>query len=193
MSSFELLLERYEQILEYYNLSNYDKLYSPLSESEVTNYLKKLNVEDESFKSVYLWKNGFDPDEDINIHCQLNIFGAFQSLKSVWETGLFRVAESIWKETFIPIITEGLGEYLLFNNEQGNDYGKLYLYSASLSFTEPISYYDSLTAMIETDIAGYENGIFSYDQKNNWLDIDVKKYGRIAKSINKSSNYWNLV
>lgn len=50
------------------------------------------------------------------------------------------------------------------------------MYLASLLITVPASYYDSLSAMLETDISAYENGVFNYDPQDGWLEVNVKRY-----------------
>ena len=93
----------------------------------------------------------------------------------------------------IPLITDSTGEYILFNNEQGNDYGKLYFYSASILVAiETISCYDSIKSMIETTIEAYEQEKLKYDNGEDWLDIDVKGYWKIAAKYNHHSKFWIL-
>ena len=186
------LIDKYDSVLRQFNMPNYKLLYPPLSEIEIINILNKLKITETGFLDLYSWKNGFDIDNDVHIRCQINLCGAFQALESVFETWKVSVEDSIWNESFIPILTEGDGEYILFNNEPGNNNGKFYFYSASLLFIEPISYYDSITTLFETEIEAYQSGAIQYDPNDNWLNIDLKKYKAIGAKHNPGSNYWTF-
>ena len=80
---------------------------------------------------------------------------------------------------------------LLFNTKLGKHYGKLYFYSVPYLYIDyPISYYDSLAAMIQTTIDAYKLKIYSYDDKEIWLYVDNQKFNELAKKNNGNSTYW---
>jgi len=83
MSSFKLLIEKFDAILKQYNLPNYKKLYPSLDESEINGKLKKLNVMDEDFKTLYLWKNGYDAFLNFGELCQIFDRDTFLPLDTV--------------------------------------------------------------------------------------------------------------
>jgi len=193
MDSFNLLLQKFDSILKEYNINNYRKLKNPLDDKEIDSYLKELKVTDLNFKLFYSWKNGNEIDDLWNIRCQVFDFGSMITLNSIIK--LRNKPDLYWNNFFIPIIATGDGDYLLYNNnDEANDYGKLHLFSPSLLFIEePVSYYDSIFSLLETTMEAYKRSILKYDTKENWLDIDIKKYHEVAKRINVKSKYWTLL
>jgi hypothetical protein len=193
MKTIETLLEEFDAVLRKYNLPNYSKLYPPLPEDEIIDCLNQLKLKDNDFRSLYRWKNGFDPDGKVIGACQIFIYHAPLSLDSIIRKVNSAKKTSIWKDAFIPLIADTTGDYLLFNNQEGNDYGKIHLYSVSLFFIdEPISYYDSLGAMIETTIQSYINSAFKYNAAKQRLEVDAHKHHEIAKEINVNSKIWTF-
>jgi len=194
MRKMNRLISNLDSVLKEKNLSNYEKLSPPLQESEINDLLNRLNVNSNDFKMLYEWKNGFDPDEKVIGACQ--IFNLDTMLPLNWILKKVRINETnpIWDDSFIPLITDSTGQFLLFNNRVGNNYGKIHLYSVSLFFIEePISYYDSIASMIETTIEAYNAGALKYDSDEEWLDEDTMKFNQIARKINDNSNYWSQI
>jgi hypothetical protein len=193
MSTFENLLQKWDKTLRKYNPRCYEMLYSPLSPDQIGLKLIDNGCTDENMKAWFGWKNGIDPDKDPDIDCMIFYFGVMpMSLDALTDTSRAYLDDQIWDASFIPLATDRTGLYLLFNNKPGEDYGKIYLYSVSLLFTEPVSYYDSLSAMLETAILDYEQQALVYDPKKNWLNEDHKKHREIAKRVNIHSDYWKL-
>src|SRR6266498_4574581 len=192
MKSFNLLLKEFDLILTKYNTINYRKLKDSLPNDEVLSYLNKLKVIDSNFKSLYNWKNGNDVNDIAVMRCQIFNFGSMISLNSI--SFFMNTSELYWGPFFIPLVANGDGDYLLYNNENESDHGKLHLFSPSLLFIEePITYYDSISSLLETTIEAYKQSALIYDSKEDWLDIDIDKYYEIAKQINIKSKYWALI
>jgi hypothetical protein len=192
MTSFELLLNEFDLALRKYNPVNYARLYPPLAELELEASLKNLKINNEDFGTLYKWKNGFDFNLNIFISCQIFDRGTLLSMSLVRQEVLLNQEEDTWKKTFIPFIANATGEYLLFNNEMGKDYEKIFFYSPSISSAalKPVSCYDSLALLIETTINAYKNNIFEYEEKRDRLKRDVYKYFELAKAKNSKSDFW---
>jgi hypothetical protein len=194
MHSIKILLEELDQILQEHNQDNYKKLKVSLPDTEINYYLKKLGINDQNFELFFEWRNGNDINEISNQHCQIFDFGSIISLESIVKLTITNTKKELnsWKSSFTPVIANGEGDFLLYNNdEKQDDYGKLHLFSASLLFIEePISYYDSLETLIKTTIEAYKQSIFRYDPKRKWLNMDLDRYFEIAKVINNKSKYW---
>ena len=191
MKDIESLLQRLDKTLREYNPTFYGLLYPPLSGDEVVSKLAELGCDDGDLKAWFGWRNGIDPDADPDVECMIFYFGAMpMSLDAVIGTVRARERTRVWEEHFIPLATDGTGLYLLFNNKAGANYGKIYLYSVSLLFIEPVSYYDSLAAFIETTILDYEQEALVYDAHENWLDEDSRKHEEIAAGVNVGSDHW---
>jgi hypothetical protein len=188
------LISSLDNILKEKNLRNYEKLLPPLQDREVNELLTELNVKDDDFRTLYQWKNGFDPDGKVIGACQIFKLDIMLPLNWVLKKVLINKTDPIWDDSFIPFITDSTGQFFLFNNSPGNNYGKIHLYSVSLFFIEePISYYDSIGSMIETTIEAYSTGALKYDPDEDWLDEDIEKFYKIAKTINKNSDRWTKV
>ena len=193
MDSINSLFAEFDDILKKYNTDNYRKLNSPLPGQKIDPYLKEFKISDSNFKLFYSWKNGNDLDDISRESCQIFNFGSLVSLDSV--SKFIKRSDLYWDHFFIPIIATGDGDYLLYNNnEKEDDYGRLHLFSPSLLFIEePISYYDSIFAMLKTTTEAYKQSALSYNSMENWLDINIDKYYEIAKRINIDSKYWTLL
>jgi hypothetical protein len=191
MDRFKLLLAQFDNTLKQFNLSNYEKLYSPLSNKEVVYQLQQLGVNNENLTSLFNWKNGYDPAKDAENLCQIFDIGTLLSIEFIIEIQKMW-AGIYWTNYFIPLITDSTGQYILYNNKRGLNYGKLYLYSTSMFGDELVGYYDSIYAMINTTVEAYEQNIFTYDPVRDWLDIDYNKYHSVAKKINNNSKFWKL-
>ena len=190
MQNITGLLILFDNTLRESNLKNYQLLYSPLNEEQIDFYFNKLGIEDNDLKALYMWKNGFNPDDNIGVFCQIFEYYSFLSLESALEFMYASRKQKIWADNFIPLVTDTTGQYLLFNNEKNDNYGKLYLYSVSSLIIEPISYYDSIHTMLETTIEAYLQGAMIYDVNEDWLEIDFKKLRKIAEKLNIDSEYW---
>jgi hypothetical protein len=193
MNPFQSLLQRWDNTLRKYNPKFYEELYPPLPAEEISSKLNALGCNDEDLKAWFGWKNGIDPDKDPDIECMIFYFGAMPlSLDAVSGIAGAYHEDKMWSDSFIPLATEAGSLYLLFNTEAGDDYGKIYLYSVSLLVIDPVSYYDSIAAMIETTILEYEQGVLVYDPEEDWLNEDNAAHHDIARSINTHSDYWIL-
>ena len=194
-TDFIVILNEFDEVLRTFNESNYQRLLPPLIPKEIESFLDLLGVSDKDFNSLYLWKNGIDITEDDSMLNKATFleFGKIISLKDVVDFVNINKNEISWPNTFVPIVTNSDGEFILFNNEKGQKYGKLYLYSAALLFVdEPVEYYDSLSSMLITTCEAYKSGALKYDKNENWLNVDSKEYRKIASRINIASEYWRL-
>lgn len=67
------------------------------------------------------------------------------------------------------------------------------LYSVSLLFIEdPITYYDSIYSLVAITIKAYETEALKFNQRDNWLDVNINKFHAIACKLNTESAYWKL-
>lgn len=192
MPSMTKIFTLFDHTLKKYNRTNYARLSDPLSNEEMISYIEKIQVTNDDFKSFYTWKNGFDYMKNPSVDCQIFDFGAPLPLQEMVATIIADKAENHqWNDQFIPLITETTGQYLMFNNCPGDDYGKIHLYSPSLLYVDdPISYYDSIQTMIQTMIVCYENGIVFYNKAEDWLEINFEGYWNLGTQYNPRSDYW---
>lgn len=189
---FSLLLDEFDNILQVYNPLNYARLYNPIADTHIEDSLITLKISDMDFRQFFKWKNGFDFKSEAGTNCQIFESGGMMSLESIIrKVKIHNTTQHIWDSKFIPIITDSKGQYILFNNKMGNNFGKLYFYSASiLSAITPITCYDSLSTLIKTTIMAYQKGILKYDIDDDWLDIDRYSYNNLAQSMNPKSEFW---
>jgi hypothetical protein len=194
MSSFHKVLEKFDLTLKKYNRTGYDNLSDPPSEGEVMEGLSRLECADEDLKAWFAWKRGTDMGAVSGEERQkrkIFMFGAYPiSLDAISSLLEMHSDDPIWDYWYIPIATDEAGLFLLFNNQEGEDYGKIYLYSASLLVTDPEICYDSLSAMLQTTISAYEKGIL-YRTDENLLKYDGRKYSQLVRKFNDSPGYWD--
>jgi len=199
MNDFEAVLRQFDTTLMKYNQHAYRQLGAPLPEADIEQKMAQLGLKDEQLKAWFEWKTGdvlaaIDEDEDEDeapSSKELLAQGCYPiSLDGILALREAREEDPSWPEQFVPIATDGTGLFLLFNSAPGEDYGMIYLYSASLLKTDPESCYDSLQAMMETTIRAYEEGILSYNEDDDWLEEDFDRYYPLAKEINVRSAYW---
>jgi hypothetical protein len=194
MTNISDAIKKFEETLIKYNLPNLERLNPPLPEEVSQEILQQLEIYDEDFKSIYLWRDGYNFYEKSSNLCQIFTFGTFIPLRDIVEEVSSNRVNSRWDdEHLIPVITDSTGQYLLFNNRVGSDFGKVFLYSASiLQAIDPISYFDSILSLLKTSITAYEQGVFKYDASEDWLEIDFMKFRMLAKNLNPNSDYWTL-
>ncbi len=191
MRELNKLIKEFEATLKKYNLLNYEKLYNPLPEENLNNYLNQLGINDTRFKELFQWRNGFDIDINPNNICQIFEMDTFLSLETIARKMAVNENYKLWAAFFIPLMANSTGEYILFNsNFNSSSYGQLYLYSESLLIFEPVSCYDSISSLINITIVAYKEGIFKYDPIDDWLDINILKYNELARRLNKDAKYW---
>lgn len=184
MTETKLLLAELDTVLRKYNMVEYLKLQPPLPDEEIDKYFEELGINDEELKALYQWKNG----EQADSYCELMIKGGLQSLQEIKNYLSF---DNLYDTDLLEIISDNGEEALLFNKRQGPHYGKLYFYSISSLYIEhPISYFDSINAMLRTTIEAYKEEAYQYDDKARWLNIDRSKFATIAKKFNTNSRYW---
>ena len=186
------IIEKFDFILQKNNMPNYKKLNPPLIKNQVSQILENLKITDNNFIALYLWKNGSDLNKSLGNLCWIVKFGTIMPLEEVYETYVSNnTIDGRWDSPWlIPFITDTTGQYLLFNNEKGPNFGKIYLYSASLlDAIDTIIYYDSLKNLFQTTIEAYIMGSISYEPNGN-LQINSTEYKKIATSLNPLSDYW---
>lgn len=136
METFNQLLQEFNSVLQKYNLPNYERLYPSLPDVEVDARLAELGIYNAEIKIFYKWENGYDIYQNIETLCQVTNFGTFLSLDNIKYNNTEARKNRVWKDWFVPLVADSTGQYLLFNNKPGSDYGKIHLFSASLMFIE---------------------------------------------------------
>jgi hypothetical protein len=184
------LIAQLDATLRKHNLNNYAKLQAPLPEDEIAAYFERLGIDDADLRALYGWKNGFDFSHGIATTDKVFKFGMLRSLEQVEASLSYQMPE---EAGFIAIVSDDWGDSLSYNNHTGPDHGKIHLFSVSLlSIDPPYSLYDSVAAMLQTTIEAYSKGALKYDEKEDWLNEDIDLYHKIAKKLNKKSEYWKL-
>lgn len=192
MKSLDILLEEFDHTLKKFNEVNYNKLQEPLADSIIAKHLINLEMVDENFRFLYKWKNGIRAKYGAALNDDIFKFGALLSLEHVEDHYSHAMESEIWSKKFIPIVNDGDSAHLLFNNERGSDYGKIYLYCVPMLYIDdPISYYDSIYSMIETTSLAYKERAMVYNASLDCLDIDSEKFHSIGENLNPNSAFWN--
>jgi len=194
MNTFRSVLQKFDETLRKYNKPNYDLLRPPLPPEEVAHKMAQLGLADEQLKAWFGWKTGAMPsDYDPGAEEVRTVFyrsAGPLSLDSILLHQKTSQAGSWWESHFVPIAADGGGLYLLFNSMPGENYGRIYLFCPSLLVIDPEICYDSLQTLLETTIAACEQGIAYYDEEQEDLDFDSKKYRKLAAKMNSHTEYF---
>lgn len=184
MATIKSLLQEFGDTLRRYNPFEYEKLQPPLTDKEIDKSLIEIGISDENIKALFQWKNGEKEDS----YCQMLSFGGLQSLEAIKQV---RSTDRPYDSRLVEIISDNGEESLLFNTNPGPHYGKFYMYSVHRLYIDyPISYFDSLEAMLKTVIESYKKKAYLYDTQKNRLKILNDKFVSIAKKNNKNSAFW---
>jgi hypothetical protein len=195
MNPLNVLLERFDATLIFFNPVNYNRLYDPLPSDRIKFLLNQFNCENEDIRTLFSWSGGFDPELNPNTRCMIFDFRSFLcSLDSMVYLLEDNKTDPRWEGPYLPLLRDDTGQFLIFNNGSGKNHGKIHLYSSSLGFIDdPISYFDSIPAMIETTLLSYEQEAFVCGDTEDQLKIHRHKYAKIAKAINRKSAYWDRI
>lgn len=189
MNRFEILLEEFDETLKKYNNTNYERLQPPLPNKKIESLLKQIGIVDKDVYTLYNWKNGVASE-----HLFANIFCFGCSLLSLENVLKYKTNNYLKNSNMdgLVILFDNQEECFLFNQNRGEDYGKLHLYSVPLlSIETPYSYFDSLASMLETTIDQYKNGGLVYDQGRGSLDENIEVNIEIYKKLNPLSAFYN--
>lgn len=180
-------LVEFEEQLRKFNPIEYNKLQDPISDVDIEKYLQEIIFDHPEILALYHWKNGAKPNDD----CRIMIFGAFLPLENLVQKHKLDRDNSPYDKDLI-VIVDDIEEKLLINSKNSSShFGKIYLYSVpSLYIDFPISIYDSLDTMIETNIVAYKKKIFIYNYQNATFNYDFSQYSKIAKELNRESMFW---
>jgi hypothetical protein len=189
MSNIIFELERLSKNLKSRNPKNYDLLNNPLSENLIQEYLFKLGLNGSPVEALYKWKNG------VNIDLNRSMIFDFQmtmlSLEDAYEYNKVLVVSPLCKEGFVFLFTNGEDSFL-FNNNIGDNYGKIHLdMNVSITLENNLPYYDSLEIMIKTTNTLYERNAFSFDEKANFLDSDTQLTVEIYTKLNPVCDFYS--
>jgi hypothetical protein len=191
MKSFSELLNEFNITLQKFNTLNYNKLRIALPSDKIDTLLKKIPILDEAVYDLYKWKNGVE-----KVYSLPMIFDFQSAMLSIQEMMELYEAKTFerWTEMngLIPLFRSSEGECFLYNNNEGENYKKIHLYSVPLlSITEPAPYYDSLYTMFQTHIAYYEKRGFFFNPATNCIDEDIDLMVKIYEEFNPICDFYN--
>ncbi|KAA2242532.1 SMI1/KNR4 family protein [Chitinophaga agrisoli] len=122
----------------------------------------------EEVKNLYRWKDGINIGQEIPFKAHfMSSFGYFASLAEAAETYQYSVKENKeLREKMFQLFSDGQGNLVLIDcDEPSKDYGKILLFdpfAVDEKHTGLTVLYDSLPAFLETMIACYREGIYSF-------------------------------
>jgi hypothetical protein len=166
-----------------------EALEAPLPKSTRDSLFTELGFYDQDLYDLYSWKNGCD-------------FGNLTNTIFTFSTTLLKLETVVeYKNRFpgnylnfetLSVIFANEEDGFLFNSEEGEDYGKIHLYSVPmLSIDEPSPYFDSLESMLQTTIVMYKEKALYYDSKSIFLEENVKLEIEIYKRYNPKCRYYD--
>ena len=181
-------IEKYLKKLDHHCLRYLDE---GLSSQEIQENMLTISLQpNEALISLYSWKNGIKPTENINLGC-LTFFPGFY-LMSLQEgiSSYIEFKNSLdWKKTWFPIFANGGGDFYVIDlNEKTN--GKIigcFMYE-----DEHTVEYNSLELMLRTFEECYEKGIVFKDDQG-YLDMDYYEHAAIAHRLNPDLYIWKNI
>lgn len=143
----------------------------------------------ESLKDLYKWNNGITITSETPLgkyeFCSWGYFLPYSQAKSFQdinnESGYYE------NKSYLPFISSLAGEELLVDISIENS--AVLIYSKALLINDPIEIFTSIDHFIETVYYCFKLGAYKYD-KSYYLKVDDNLETRIAKRINKNSEYW---
>ena len=94
-----------------------------------------------------------------------------------------------WSDKFFPIFASGAGDYYGINCNQGSSQdGEVVCYTFAIGTQVEFA---SLEAMLLTLLKSYESGVYFVNAQNQ-LDVNEKKFRKIAKKINPNLDRWKI-
>ena len=193
-NKFVDLLHELESFLRKSHYSIINKFDDGKQDVEIYEFLKKLNFQArKDFVELYSWRNGIKGLFQGAAINQLELFANGIMLPLEYAISLYLLEVKVqnkFKKYFLPIFTNGGGDYILMNfDSKSKSYGQLFLYSPSLLMTEdPMSIYDSLETLFETILFIYkENG---YVFKSEVLEVNYEIENKISRQLNIRSEFW---
>lgn len=142
------------------------------------------------FAELYHWRNGV-PFPLNTPAGDMSFFEYHRFLPLEEALGNFQISYPIMKEFYE--ITDWV---LTFQDPAGDGYG--ILGSAGSTQAAPVTFlfegegvqivFDTLTQMMKTVVAGFDEGVFSWRQ--NALHTDFEQWGQVAHRLNPNSRYW---
>lgn len=152
-----------------------------------------LPIRNTKLQALYSWKNGVKEDGEL-------IIGKFDFFSFGYLRPLHVVIQSISdliKHTSIdnllllPIITNGSGDYILYDSDMSsNTFDRLLIYAPSLTLSPtPVPIYESLENCFTSIIECYSKEIYKYNSKG-FLEIDYELEQIISAKHNPSIDYW---
>ncbi len=164
------------------------KLMEGLSEDEISRQLQRIRLDlPRDLIQLYKWKNGTDVSNYL-CGCADNIFshGYLMSLEDSISNYLFMTDSDLLSRTFFPIVTNGGGDFLLYDFLDG----QIYYYGPPVLVSPlPDSIYDSLFLMFKTIETGYTKHVYSVKDGNR-LEINSTLEVDIAASLNPNSQFY---
>ncbi|SFM74493.1 hypothetical protein SAMN05428949_0642 [Chitinophaga sp. YR627] len=191
MNDFWFLANKLEKILCENAEFLYQKLQVPLEPSMIQSFLSTCNAFDPQLEEFFAWKNGIPYNvSDYTLRYDFSSQGVFLPLSFAVSLSDSFKSYGLWPEYLFPLVGNYSGDYLLYDLRIDEPtYGMLFLFSKSaLSLDPMMTYCDSITAMLSTIIACFENGAFRYGKEG--LDIDFDLMIEINKRNNPASSYW---
>jgi hypothetical protein len=176
-----------DAVLQKFNPSSLKKLLPPPDKNLVVAKMKALGINDATLEAIYTWKSGImlTPVSGQNNQVQLFEEGCFIDLDEVIDLKLINGQENYWPTNFIAVVTDHSGQFLLLQNDINSaHYGGLFLFSPSLGIVEPEYHYQSFQMFLKTVIEAYQNNIFTYNEADDWLEVDISKYQDISATLN---------
>jgi len=139
----------------------------------------------EELIDIYEWKNGVQYENVPTGKLRFGVQGVFYPLKESLE--IYELSKEEFPMYF-PLFSDDT--YLVNLDRNSEGFGIVYIYCPPLQILTPKSCFDSITSMIDTQIACFAEGIYSYDDED-FFSEDIDRAFEISKKMNPLCEYWS--
>ena len=157
-----------------------------LSEREVVHLFSGTDLKpSRELIQLYTWRNGLQYENIPSGKLSFGLNGVFFPLPVSIEMYQRFISEKL--PSLFPVFWDDT--FLVNLDANSEDYLKIFIYTPALLITEPQCCYDSLSSMMQTFVACFQKGIFSYDREG-YFQEQYEEAVQISRSLNPLSLYW---
>lgn len=135
-------------------------------------------------ESIYAWRDGVDSEaKEIG---DLVLFPGFYLCSTEEAVANYRafVASDRWSIGWYPLFADGGGDFLYVDLTDGGRVSRF-----EIQYPEQELEYESISDLVSTIRAGYDEGIFYLDA-DNYLDMDDDEFRSVARRMNPTIEWW---
>lgn len=196
MADNTVLFKTLEQTLQQFHPALLQKLNNGISENDIKKIASGCQVSlTGDVCGLFAWKNGVTRKTG-DVADALLMFPdgvPFSLADAATAYNLLSLTKNLFEANYFPLFSGNNGNLLLMDLDSCSPtFQSISLYSPTLlGSATPMTIYDSLSSMMETAVACYQQGAFRIDQDT--LQVNSDTHYSIASGMNPESQYWQFM